>query len=226
MLLRSRAGTTIRQMTRPRILITGFGPFPGAPVNPTRMLIERLQAKPGLLRGVGEIRTEILAVEYDTVPERLASLGAEFAPDIAIHFGLSARARGFTLERLARNEIAADRPDNAGGQPESACIVEGGTAHPSTLPLELIAAALSTAGLPHSWSDDAGGYLCNYIFYLSRSPHFQGFSPAMSGFVHVPPSPGPDAPENAMTLDDLVAGAQIIAAICGQEWRQERAAVT
>jgi pyroglutamyl-peptidase len=211
-------------LSHPRILITGFGPFPGAPENPTQKLIEALRANPSILDGLGEIRTEILAVEYDTAPARLAAIGAEFIPDIAIHFGLSARASGFTLERLARNEIAANRPDNAGGQPGDACIVEGGAGQPSTLPLEAIASALSSRGLPHSWSDDAGGYLCNYIFYLSRSPHFTGFSPEISGFIHVPPLAGPDAPENAMRIGDLVAGAQIIVRTCAEEWRKARAA--
>ena len=205
----------------PRILITGFGPFPGAPVNPTAAMIEALAAGPSNL--AGEIRTEILAVEYDTVPRRLKSLGAEFAPDIAIHFGLSARAEGFTLERLARNEIAADRPDNSGTQPPAACIVESGDDHPSTLPLEEIAAALARAGLPHSWSDDAGGYLCNYIFYLSRSPHFAEYAPPVSGFVHVPPLAGEGAPANSMTLEDLVAGAHIVVKSCAEDWRKRQA---
>ena len=158
------------------------------------------------------------------VPERLAGIAAGFAPDIAIHFGLSARAEGFTLERLARNEIAADRPDNSGVQPHAACIVEGGEGHPSTLPLDAIAAALSEAGLPHSWSDNAGGYLCNYVFYLSRSPHFAEYAPEMSGFVHVPPLAGPDAPVNAMRLGDLVAGARVIVKTCAENWAKARAA--
>ncbi|MBO6719376.1 MAG: pyroglutamyl-peptidase I [Rhizobiaceae bacterium] len=211
-------------MAPPRILITGFGPFPGAPENPTAKLVEAMRGNPVHLDGLGDIRTEILAVEYDTVPSRLAAIGAEFAPDIAIHFGLSARAEGFTLERLARNEIAADRPDNAGGQPREACIVEGGVGQPSTLPLEAIASALGKAGLPHSWSEDAGGYLCNYIFYLSRSPHFTGFAPAMSGFIHVPPLDGPGAPENAMPIGDLVAGAKVIVRTCAEEWKRARLA--
>ena len=210
--------------TGPRILITGFGPFPGAPVNPTAAMIEALAADPAALDGVGEIRTEILAVEYDSVPARLAGIAAGFAPDIAIHFGLSARAEGFTLERLARNEIAADRPDNSGAQPNAACIVEGGEGHPSTLPLDAIAVALSEAGLPHSWSDNAGGYLCNYVFYLSRSPHFAEYAPEMSGFVHVPPLAGEGAPANAMRLDDLVAGTCLIVAACADNWIKARAA--
>ena len=37
--------------TGPRILITGFGPFPGAPVNPTAAMIEALAADPAALDG-------------------------------------------------------------------------------------------------------------------------------------------------------------------------------
>ncbi|MEX0955680.1 MAG: pyroglutamyl-peptidase I [Rhizobiaceae bacterium] len=210
-------------MRQPRILITGFGPFPGEPVNPTENLIKALRDFPDIVAGCGVVRTEILDVEYGAVPARLAAIGAEFIPDIALHFGLSAKAEGFTLERLARNEIAADRPDNAGGQPRAAGIVEGGAAYPSTLPLEAIAAALSKAGLPFSWSNDAGGYLCNYVFYLSRSPHFTDFSPQISGFIHVPPLAGEDTPAHAMALDDLVAGAAVVAAACADEWQKARA---
>lgn len=210
-------------MRQPRILITGFGPFPGEPVNPTENLIKALRDFPDIVAESGVVRTEILDVEYETAPARLAAIGAEFIPDIAIHYGLSAGAQGFTLERLARNEIAANRPDNAGGQPGAARIVDRGAAHPSTLPLDRVSEALASASLPYSWSNDAGGYLCNYVFYLSRSPHSTGFSPDISGFIHVPPLAGPNAPENAMALDDLVAGARVIAATCSGEWRKTRA---
>lgn len=206
-------------MKRPRVLITGFGPFPGAPVNPTEALIRRLEAEPGHLSGLCDIRTAVLPVEYAAVPDLLADLGRRHSPDIAIHFGLSAEAEGFTLERLARNEIAAGKPDNAGGQPKSACIVDAGEGISSSLPLDEIAERLTEAGLSWSWSDDAGGYLCNYLFYLSRSPHFPALSAPMSGFVHVPPladeGSGANAlSSNVMSLDDMVAGARLIAEAC------------
>lgn len=203
-------------MARPRILITGFGPFPGAPVNPTEALIARLDAAPDQLATLGELQTEVLEVTYGSVPTRLATLGESFAPDIAIHFGLSARAHGFTLERLARNEIARDRPDNAGGQPESAEITPGGQAFASTLPLAAMAAGLEAAGLPRSWSDDAGGYLCNYLFYLACSPDFSDFRPRMAGFIHVPPiGDGP----GRLSLDEMVKGAERIIGICVDHWQ-------
>ena len=203
-------------MTDPRVLITGFGPFPGAPVNPTEALIRRLESEPEHLAGLGDIRTAVLPVDYQAVPDVLAELGRTHSPDIAIHFGLDAKAHGFTLERRARNEIAAGKPDNAGNQADRACIVDGGEDCSSTLPLEAIADELDRARLPWSWSDDAGGYLCNYVFYLSRSSHFAELNPALSGFIHAPPLALDDRenPKNAMSLDDLTRGARLIVALC------------
>ncbi|MAY63769.1 MAG: peptidase C15 [Rhizobiales bacterium] len=210
-------------MKRPRVLITGFGPFPGAPVNPTEALVRRLGTERGNLSAFCDIRTAVLPVEYAAVPDLLAELGRHHSPDIAIHFGLSAEAEGFTLERLARNEIAAGKPDNAGGQPGSSRIVEGGQGRPASLPLGEISARLEEAGLPWSWSDDAGGYLCNYVFYLSCSPHFTGLSAPMSGFVHVPLLAGEGAnalSANAMPLDDMITGARLIVETCVIAWRR------
>ena len=203
---------------RPRILITGFTPFPGAPVNPTAHLIRALAADPGDIAALGELRLDILPVEYAAVPGRLEALGAAFAPDIAMHFGLSARATGFTLERLARNANATGRADNAGALPTPA-IFDGEDDLPATLPLDAIAARLEGEGLPVAWSDDAGGYLCNYTFYLACSPRFAAFAPAMAGFIHVPPGADPSvAHPHAMALDDLVRGARLIVAECAAAW--------
>jgi pyroglutamyl-peptidase len=206
-------------MSRPRILVTGFTPFPGAPVNPTEHLIQSLRQRPQWLESLGEIRLEVLPVEYAAVPGHLEALGRDFAPDIAIHFGLSARATGFTLERFARNANAAGRADNAGALPPPA-IFDGELDLPSTLPLESIAARLAGQELPVAWSDDAGGYLCNYTFYLACSPRFSAYCPAMAGFIHVPPllDAGPDNP-HAMSIDTLLAGARIVLETCAAEWQ-------
>jgi pyroglutamyl-peptidase len=205
-------------MSRPRILVTGFTPFPGAPVNPTERLIQSLRAHPQWLEKLGEIALEVLPVEYASVPALLEAAGRDFAPDIAVHFGLSARASGFTLERLARNANAVARVDNAGALPPPA-IFDGEADLPSTLPLEAMAAALEGQGLPVAWSDDAGGYLCNYTFYLACSPRFAGYSPAMAGFIHVPPLVDADPGHpHAMSVETLAAGARVILETCAQQW--------
>lgn len=203
----------------PRILVTGFGPFPGAPENPTSWLVSQLAANPPGGEGIGAFHAEELEVEYGRVGPWLSDLGGAFAPDIAIHFGLAAEASGFRLERVARNSHAGARPDNAGRLPPSVRICAGPQMLASSLPLEAISQGLATAGLPVEFSEDAGGYLCNTVFVLSRFHACEGLRPAMSGFVHVPLLAGqPGARAGAMTPDDLLRGARLIVAASAAAW--------
>lgn len=172
-------------MTRIRILLTGFSAFPRAPVNPTERLIEMVDASRWSPEDV-ELRTAVLPVEYSRVPSMLCDLGRAFRPDVAIHFGLAETAKGFRLERTARNRSSLAKPDAAGGFPSERVIVRGGRALASSLPLDDIASRLKTAGLPVTMSSNAGEYLCNYTFYLACSRTHPDYAPAMAGFVHVP----------------------------------------
>ncbi|MCB1522219.1 MAG: hypothetical protein KDJ37_16835 [Hyphomicrobiaceae bacterium] len=203
----------------PRILVTGFGPFPGAPVNPTQAMVEHFRADPPAPEGLGAFRAAILDVDYATIGPQLSALGREFTPDIAIHFGLADPCRGFRLERVARNRHGSSVfdaiLDNRGAAPKDRAICAGPQTLPSRLPLDAIAGALSRAGLPIEWSDDAGTYLCNTAMTLSLAHACEDFTPAMSGFVHVPPVSG----EGGMEFDDLVEGARIILETCLAHWR-------
>ncbi len=206
---------------RPRILVTGFSSFPGAPRNPTERLIAELENRKAELAALGDVRLAVLDVDYRNLPQALTRLGGDFAPDIAIHFGLSGKAGGFMLERLARNAVGP-LPDNAGHVPEARTICALADAYPSTLPLDEMRAALEGAGLPVDWSDDAGDYLCNYLFYHSRAGLAEGFAPPLSGFVHVPPlADDPDADGGGgvpIAFDRLVEGALAILATVSGSW--------
>lgn len=203
---------------RPRVLVTGFEPFPGAPVNPTEKLVAALSANPPVFDGAGEFRAEILPVDYAAVGPRLSAIGHAFAPDIAVHFGLAQECSGFRLERLARNRFEPDRPDNSGALREPGAICTGPETFDSGLPLDAIHQRLSALGLPVEWSDDAGGYLCNMVFTLSRAHACDGFAPAMSGFVHVPLT------GEGLALSDagLLAGALVIVEECLAGWRERQ----
>lgn len=208
-------------MSDPRILVTGFGPFPGAPENPTEWLIGALgKTKSAQERGE-RLCMEVLPVEYEAAARRLEAIGQEFSPDVAIHFGLAQPAQGFRLERLARNANLANRPDNAGRDAPAPVIDEAGADIPSALPLEQIAERLSAEGLTFEWSDDAGGYLCNYVFYLSCSPSMcTAMNPAMAGFIHVPlldlHKRGGQEALHSLSEDDLLRGALAIIDCCAE----------
>lgn len=172
-------------MSKPRILLTGFSAFPRAPVNPTEDLVRLIDAERWTPAGA-VLRTAVLPVEYARVPALLGEIGAAFRPDIAIHFGLAETAKGFRLERTARNRSSLNKPDAAGGLPAARAIVRGGRPIPSRLPLDVIAAVLRERRLPVQLSSNAGEYLCNYTFYLACGGTQPGYAPAMAGFVHVP----------------------------------------
>lgn len=196
---------------RPRILLTGFSVFPGAPSNPTEALVASLRERPSDLDA--DFRTAVLSVEYETITAQLAALCEDFSPDIALHFGLARECAGFRLERIARNTNACARPDNLGRMPASAAICNGPETLASTLPLDSIARRLEAAGLPVEWSDDAGGYLCNTVFTLSAAQACDGLAPSMTGFIHVPP-------EGKMSLADLRRGALIAIDASVEAWRE------
>src|SRR5262245_24302580 len=100
-------------LNRPVILLTGFGPFPGMPENASARLVERLApAARRIFSGFG-IEAAVLPTEWRAGPQRLESLLAAFQPVIALHFGVSAHAKGFTVESRGRNAACA-LPDAAG----------------------------------------------------------------------------------------------------------------
>jgi pyroglutamyl-peptidase len=205
------------EQRRPRILLTGFSVFPGAPVNPTEALVGSLRETPPAIEA--DLKTAVLSVEYDTIAAQLAALCADFQPDIAVHFGLARECKGFRLERVARNTNAKARPDNLGNMPVSAAICAGPETIAATLPLTEIERCLVAAGLPVEWSDDAGGYLCNTVFTLSAAHACEGLKPAMTGFIHVPPlDTDASATGTTISLADLRRGADIILAAAADAW--------
>lgn len=167
----------------PRLLVTGFGPFPGAPENPTSTLVQRLAGTPAEEFGASALRAVVLPTDYRKSWERLRRIYGSFAPDAVVHFGLSARAKVICVERFGRNACLADRPDAAGWWPRR--MLGRAEAIASTLPAEDVVAALQAAGFPARLSDDAGGYVCNATLYRS----LRTLPPTCrAGFIHVPPT--------------------------------------
>ena len=69
-----------------RILITGFGPFPGAPFNPTMPLVKRLtQLRRPAFADV-ELIGHIFHVTYATVDRQLPELIAKYRPQALLSF--------------------------------------------------------------------------------------------------------------------------------------------
>jgi pyroglutamyl-peptidase len=205
---------------KPKILITGFSHFPGAPENPTEVLVGLCKQHISDLSVCAEIEARLLPTEYHHIDAHFSKIMEEANPDIALHFGLKAQAKGFTLEQMARNKCKAERVDASGRAPKSPEIDPQGPAMlASNLPLDDMRRALKKANLPVEMSDDAGGYVCNYLFYCARRRAMTGRE-ILSGFIHVPLLETQTDDKNLMTLteDELWRGTREIVMTCAKLW--------
>lgn len=163
-----------------RILVTGFEPFLGQPINPSQRLADAL---PGCFtdeRGFS-VHSKILPVTFADGFRALRDAG-DF--DAYVMFGQAAGRERVSLERVALNWIETRHPDEKGVKPDPKPIsISGPAAFVSPLPLDRWCEDLNQNNLKAEVSLSAGGYVCNHLYYslaehlLERAPHL---------FVHVP----------------------------------------
>ena len=192
-----------------RVWVTGFGPFPGAPVNPTQWLVEQLGGLAPEAVGASELCCDVLPTEFSRAVAIVANRHRTLTPDIAVHFGLHHGAGGFRLERQAGNVIGCERPDAAGVIPEYTHVDRDGPPALTNAWPASIEKALRDAGLAVEQSDDAGAYVCNAVYYRSLGCATERPG-AWCGFVHVPHSERSDQGQAAIKQAELLAGAIVI----------------
>jgi pyroglutamyl-peptidase len=191
------------------VLVTGFEPFDGAAVNPSQRIVEELAAAPP--EGV-ELTTAVLPVAYARAGDELRAALRAADPDVVICFGQADGRTGISVERFAHNLDSAEPVDNDGASSGTEIDPAGPVAYRSTLPLEGVVAALRAAGIPASESRDAGGFLCNHVFYVLMRTLEQQRPQARAGFVHVPtlPEQALDRSAPSMSLDMLLQAGRIV----------------
>jgi pyroglutamyl-peptidase len=171
---------------RLRILITGFGPFPGASFNPTMALVKRLTQLRRPALGAVELIGHIFHVTYATVDRELPELIARHRPHALLMFGLAARTAHVRIETRARNAVTTLFPDADRSRARKGSISGGADARmfgPHTA--RLLRAALGT-GIDIRASRDAGSYLCNYLSWRAIEATSRDNGPALAAFVHIP----------------------------------------
>jgi pyroglutamyl-peptidase len=186
------------------VLLTGFEPFGGWTVNPSQRLVDALD---------GEVATAVLPVSYERAADALRGAIAGHQPDVVIAFGQADGRTGISVERFAHNLDEGTTTDNDEA-PGSGLPIDpdGPAAYPSTLPVDDIVAALRVDGIPATPSRDAGGFLCNHVFYVLMGLLERERPDARGGFVHVPllPEQALDTDAASMPLETLVRAARII----------------
>lgn len=205
----------------PTVLVTGFEPFAGAPVNPSGEVARRLAE---LGHPDCRIVADVLPVSFARAAPLLAAAIDAHDPDIVIALGLAETRHAITPERVAINLADARIADNDGDQPRDAAIeLHGPAARFTGLPVKAIAHDIASAGISAEVSLSAGSFVCNHVFYelmgiveQRAAQHAAGRAgehdadarPLRAGFIHVPATPqlggGP-----AFTLDELERGIRI-----------------
>jgi pyroglutamyl-peptidase len=191
---------------KPRILITGFEPFPGAPYNPTQPLVKRLMRLRRPALADVELSSHIFPVTYRAVDRELPELLKQHRPQALLMFGLAARTSWVRIETRARNAVTMLWPDADHALIRKGSI-SGGTEAMMFGPhtAKLLRAARGT-GIDARASRDAGSYLCNYLSWRAIEATCHDGGPLLAAFVHVPLLARDSGSQVAgrITLDELV----------------------
>lgn len=193
---------------RLRVLITGFGPFPGAPYNPTQPLVARLTKLRRPAFSDVEISGHIFPVTYQAVDRELPALLQQHRPQALLMFGLASRTAHVRIETRARNAVTLLWPDAAQTRLRKGTIGLGPDAlmfGPHTA--RLLRAALRS-GIDARPSRDAGAYLCNYLCWRAIEAVNTDSDLRLAAFVHIPPLARGGTPMrkgfSRVTLEELV----------------------
>lgn len=184
------------------IHVTGFKKFHGVSENPTETIVSNLNEymkKKGLPKGVILGSCSVLETAghgaivplYQTFQNALKTNNSESSNSgrvIWLHFGVNSGATKFAIENQAVNEATFRCPDEMGWKPQKIPIIlsDGGISRvrETTLPAEEITKALAKKGYDVTTSDDAGRFVCNYVYY--HSLRYAEQNGIQSLFVHVP----------------------------------------
>ena len=190
-----------------KVLISGFEPFGGSRLNPSQLLVEAFSQSS--IDGV-ELAAIVLPVEFERATELLLEKIRDFQPDVVIAFGQAEGRKAIMPEKIAVNLDNAGIADNSGDQRQNRVIEpDGNDGYFTTLPVEKMIEAITSAGIPAELSLSAGNFVCNHVFYELQRTLIK--TEIKSGFVHLPLLTEQSAEfpgQPTMTLDEMIQGAR------------------
>ena len=199
------------------VLITGFDPFGGEPINPAW---EAVKAMKDEIAGAKITKLQIPTVVNKSIAKVHEKM-MELRPDIVISIGQAGGRYDITPERVAINLVDARIKDNEGNQPIDLPIYEDGApAYFSDLPIKAMVQHIRETGLPASVSNTAGTFVCNHLMYGVLYTLATEYPGVHGGFMHVPFIPeqvvGRPAPAPSMNLQDITRGIEAAIAAIGE----------
>ena len=180
-----------------KLLIPGFDPFGGQPINPAW---EAVRLLPDAIGEYELCKLQIPTV-FGTAAETVLAEAERLLPDVIISVGQAGGRSAVTPERIGINLRDARIPDNAGNQPADIPICPGGPDGIfATVPVGAMVRSIADAGLPAAVSNTAGTFVCNDVLYTLL--HRYAGTAVRVGFIHVPYLPQQGTP--SLPLEDTV----------------------
>jgi pyroglutamyl-peptidase len=162
-----------------KILLSGVKPFNNALTNASEIIVREIEQQDFDF----EVVTVILPVIYRDAFQVLNDAVKRERPDAIISLGQAEGRSAISLERQASNKDDVNMADNSGEVRLDSVIAEGAPELlPTTLPIEEIYDQLKLNSIRVEYSDSAGNFLCNNLFFNSQLT----FAEVPSGFIHVP----------------------------------------
>ncbi len=168
------------------VLVAGFGPFPGAPRNPSGDLALALgrMRRPGLAEV--KIHAHVFPTIYAAVTKELPRLLAKYDPDAVLLFGLAGCSDRLRIETRAVNAASLIHPDAARSVPPSRKLDPKAPAELFVRPeVRRLIAAARRGGVPARLSRDAGRYVCNASLFACLDKTRGARRPLVT-FIHIP----------------------------------------
>ncbi len=174
-------------MARLKVLVAGFGPFPGAANNPSGQLALHVAHSRRIASSGAKTIGAVIPTVYQEVASILSRVLEAEKPDVVLMFGLAGSTPWMRIETRAANVASSLHPDAAGDKPANHSLVAGS---PQILkvraPVHRLLAAAQKAGVKAKISVDAGGYICNAAFFHCLDAARKTGTPKLAAFVHIP----------------------------------------
>lgn len=148
-----------------KLLITAFGPFNEFTQNPSELVLNawlenrEVQNNPDF-----DITVEIIPVSYRFVDE-FQEIWKNNHYDLIVHMGVASNETQMRLETIAKN-IKSGK-DIEGVSPDYIPIIQGAQDAKTLIKFSIFNKLCLKYPSKIKISDDAGTYLCNYIYYQS-----------------------------------------------------------
>ena len=163
-------------------LVTGFEPFGDSKVNASELVVTALDSL-----GRPDVITEILPTSYRGSEARIGELLRVHRPRMLLMLGLAEATTKLRFEQVALNLDDSDAPDNDGEVRLRGRVVEGApVGYWSSLELDRMADASRRLGERVLFSHDAGGFVCNHVFFTAAHLVATVYPATRCGFVHLP----------------------------------------